>query len=171
MCGYFADLLSVSSRQAATKHCEILKQAEGEIMEYGNEPGAAAQLFSAWRPWSVPDWTRKPACRWSCPGQSRRCRLETETFENIRAWLEKKEENPLLIWVAGFWMLPVTLFPSCSMPKSEQRCSTNMSVSTKDSGSNSSSTRSLAVSLPCGTRAQHRHKWPPESFLLGNTRH
>lgn len=37
------------------------------------------------------------------------------------------------------------------MPKSEQRCSTNMSVSTKESWSSRSSTRSLAVSLPWRT--------------------
>lgn len=43
---------------------------------------------------------------------------------------------------------PVTLFLSCSMPKSEQRCSTNMSDSTKESRSSRSSTRSLAVSFP-----------------------
>lgn len=42
----------------------------------------------------------------------------------------------------------VTLFLSWSMPKSEQRCSTNMSVSTKESWSSRSSTRSRAVSLP-----------------------
>lgn len=42
-----------------------------------------------------------------------------------------------------------TLLWSASMPKSEQRCSTNMSYSTNESWSSKSSTLSLAVSLPC----------------------
>lgn len=59
---------------------------------------------------------------------------------------QRKRQSPLdKVWCCG----AVTLFLSCSMPKSEQRCSTNMSDSTKDSGSSRSSTRSLAVSLPC----------------------
>ncbi len=42
-----------------------------------------------------------------------------------------------------------TLLWSASMPKSEQRCSTNMSYSTNESGSSRSSSLSRAVSLPC----------------------
>lgn len=49
------------------------------------------------------------------------------------------------------WGTAATLFLSWSIPKSEQRCSTNMSVSTKESWSSRSSTRSLAVSLPWST--------------------
>lgn len=70
-------------------------------------------------------------------------------------WEKKNDQNSLKMSqnkkhaaARGICARPDTLFLSCSMPKSAQRCSTNMSVSTKDSGSSSSCTRSLAVSLP-----------------------
>lgn len=64
-------------------------------------------------------------------------------------WEKKNDQNSLkMSQNKKHAARPVTLFLSCSMPKSAQRCSTNMSVSTKDSGSSSSCTRSLAVSLP-----------------------
>lgn len=45
-----------------------------------------------------------------------------------------------------------TLLWSASIPKSEHLCSTNMSYSTKESGSKSSSILSRAVNLPCNKR-------------------
>ena len=46
----------------------------------------------------------------------------------------------------------VTLFCGSPMPKSVQECSTNMSYSRNDPASNSTLTRSLAVSFPCSNR-------------------
>src|ERR1043165_9228403 len=59
---------------------------------------------------------------------------------------------------------PVTTpSPGCfwlSMPKSIERCSTNMSYSSNEPGSSSASMRSRAVSLPLACCASTR-RWPP----------
>ncbi len=53
---------------------------------------------------------------------------------------------------------------SCrSMPKSRQRCVTSLSISSKLPGSNSASTRSRAVSLPCSCCRARRASPPPSS--------
>lgn len=110
-------------------------------------PRFATCRFSVQWMKTVPDWKHRRACHWFYLGLSQRCHRGTMREKNDQNSL-KMSQNKKHAAVRGISARPVTLFLSCSMPKSAQRCSTNMSVSTKDSGSSSSCTRSLAVSLP-----------------------
>lgn len=67
---YLADLLCMSSWQTATKDCEVLQQ---RVTERWTRRRFCALLFTA----TVPDWTRTPACHWSCLGLSPRCHQGT----------------------------------------------------------------------------------------------
>src|ERR1700761_9145766 len=55
------------------------------------------------------------------------------------------------------------------MPKSTERCSTNMSYSSKEPGSSSASMRSRAVSLPLPCWASMR-RWPPPNRAAARRR-
>src|SRR6185437_6541022 len=79
--------------------------------------------------------------------------------KTVKSWLKAKTRRPSTVpW-------PVTT-PSpgifcAAMPKSLERCSTNMSHSSKEPGSNSSSSRSRALSLPLACCAWTRRSPPP----------
>ena len=71
---------------------------------------------------------------------------ESEPPKTVKSWLNTKIGRPFTVPWPVTTPSPGTL---CSvMPKSLQRCSTNMSHSSKESSSSRTSRRSRAVSLP-----------------------
>ena len=87
------------------------------------------------------------------------CASESEPPNTVKSWLNTNTRRPFTV------PEPVTT-PSpgirCSaMPKSLQRCSTNMSISSNEPGSRSSSRRSRADSLPRLCCAAIRRAPPP----------
>lgn len=134
---YLADLLCMSSWQTATKDCEVLQQRVTERWTRGRE--VIVRFFSQLL--YLTEHVHQPAID---PASACHHAVTRELHQRQQMFKTSKNQSRRL-------EPAITLFLSWSMPKSEQRCSTNMSVSTKESWSRRSSTRSLAVSLPWRT--------------------